>query len=195
MLIPVTASVRISVPTGSVTANVPGSVPALPRSFCIRPNHIPKMGRSVSLTTIQIQSRGLRSTPCPISSTRGSQIRTRESCISHEFRTIIHPEFVNLDSTRWKRCAPVRRICSVSPRSQPRALRIVSKNIELNERSRGRSTRRRSDYWEVVCAQLSIRGRLTTYGQQSCRKSFMSNDLQCSSILVYHRRSHPSTMP
>jgi hypothetical protein len=52
-----------------------------------------------------------------------------------------------------------------------------------------------SDCWEVVRGRLSIRGRLTMYMQKSCRKSFMSNNLQCSSILVYHRRSHPSTMP
>jgi hypothetical protein len=143
MLILVAASVQISVSTGNVTANAPGSVPSLPRSFCTRPNHVPKTGQSASLTTIQIQSRGLCSTPCPVSSTRGSRIRTRESCISHEFHTIIRPKFVNLDSTRWKQCAPVRRICSVSPRLQPRALRIVSKNIELNECSRGRSIGRR----------------------------------------------------
>jgi hypothetical protein len=143
MLISLAVSVWISVPTRSITAFAPGSVPPLPRSFHTSPNHVPKTGRSASLPTVQIQSRGLRSTPCPISSTQGSRICTRESCISHEFRTIIRPKFVNLDSSRWKRCAPVRRIGSKSLRSQPRVLLIVSKNIELNERLRGRSTRRR----------------------------------------------------
>jgi hypothetical protein len=143
MLISVAASVRISVLTGSVTAFGPGSVPPLPRSFCTSSNHVPKTGRAVSLPTIQTRSRGLRSTLCSVSSIRGSRIRTRESCVSHEFRTIIHPEFVNLDSTRWKRCVPVRRIGSGSPRSQPRVVPIVSKNIGLNKRSRRRSTRRR----------------------------------------------------
>jgi hypothetical protein len=120
-----------------------GSIPLLPRSFCTSPNHVPKTGRAVSSPTIQTQSRGLRSTLCPVSSPQGSRIHTRESCISHEFRTIIRPKFINLDSTRCKRCALVRRIDSGSPRSQPRVLLIVCKNIELNERSHGRSTRRR----------------------------------------------------
>jgi hypothetical protein len=143
MLISLAVSIWISVPTGSVTAFAPGSVPPFPRSFCTSPNHVSKTGRSASLPTFQTRGQGLRLTLCPVSSTRGSRICTRESCISHEFRTIICPKFVNLDSSRWKRCALVRRIGSGSSRSQPRVLLIVSKNIELNERSRGRSTRRR----------------------------------------------------
>jgi hypothetical protein len=143
MLIFLAASVRINVPTGSVTAFAPGSVPPLPRSFSTSPNHVPKTCRLASLSTVQTQSRGLRSTPCPVSSTQGSQICTRESCISHELCTVVCSKFVNLDSTKWKQCAPVRRIGSSSPRSQSRVHLIVSKNIEVNQRSHGRSTKRR----------------------------------------------------
>ena len=143
MLILVAARVRISVPKGSVTSLALESIPPLPRTFRPRPNHVSRTGQSTSLTTIQIQSRGLCSSPCLVSSIRGSRICTREIYISREFCTIISPKFVNSDSTKWKRCAPFWRIYSGSPRLQSRIFLIVSKNIKFNERVCEWRTRRR----------------------------------------------------
>jgi hypothetical protein len=133
----------ISISTESITAFALGILPPFLRSIRTSPNHVPKTGRSASLATVQTQSQGLPSSPCPVSSIPRSRINTRESCIFDVFRTIICPKFVNSNSTRWKQCVPIRRISSGNSRSHLHVLLIISKNIELNKRSHRRSTRRR----------------------------------------------------
>ena len=143
MLIFVAASVWISVLTGNITAFALESIPLLPRSFCTRPNHVSGTGQLASSPPSRPKAGGsVRPRAWYPQLEDPGSVPERAASLMNSTPSLV-PNLLIRTPPDWKQCVPLWRICSGSLTLQSHIFLIISKNIKLNKRSRGRNTRRR----------------------------------------------------